>query len=133
MPRPHISTLAVAALAACVTSTTIDYLPSPEQPRLPLAEGRAMLARFAGLECDRLREAGLAEAATELIVVTDTAGLATSATLRRSTGDARMDGVVGAISAQLDLGARGAGGARNTLHAGYRCADGGVSATLELR
>jgi hypothetical protein len=51
-----------------------------------------------------------------------------------------MDGVVGAVAAQLDLGESGrsanGGGATPpvTLRAGYRCADdGGVVATLERR
>lgn len=99
-----------------------------------------MLARFVGLECERLREAGLAERQTEVVVATDSAGLATSAELRGTTGDGRVDGVVGAVAAQLDLGesgrdARGGGAATAvTLRAGYRCADdGGVVATLERR
>ncbi|MHB1225672.1 MAG: hypothetical protein ACYC2G_16715, partial [Gemmatimonadaceae bacterium] len=60
--------------------------------------------------------------------------------LRGSIGDERVDGLVGAVAAQLDLGepgpsaADGGATAPVTLRAGYRCADdGGVLTTLERR
>lgn len=124
-------------LVACVSSSTITYLPSPEQPRLGLDEGRAMIARFIGLECDRLSAANLASRQVEVVVVTDSAGLAKSAELRSSTGDDRANGVIGAVAAQLDLGSPAAGASSgagdSALLAGYSCADGGVTATLERR
>lgn len=124
-------------LVACVSSSTITYLPSPEQPRLGLDEGRAMIARFIGLECDRLSAANLASRQVEVVVFTDSAGLARSAELRGSTGDERANGVIGAVAAQLDLGAptavRGGGTATSALNAGYSCGDAGVTATLERR
>ena len=119
-------------LAACVTTTTVTYLPSPEQPRLALAEGQATLARFVGVECERLRAAGRADATVPVTVALDSAGNATSAELARSTGDARVDGIVGAVAAQLRLDPPPAGAARATVRAGYRCDEhGGVAATLE--
>lgn len=132
MLRPVIPALALALLGACVTSSTIEYLPSPEQPRLGLEGGRAMIQRFVGPECGRLEETGRAAGEAELVVTTDGAGLATSATLRRSTGDARVDGVLGAVAAQLDLGAAAAR-SRAALRAGFRCSTEGVVATLEHR
>ncbi len=124
-------------LVACVTSSTITYLPSPEQPPLALDEGRAMIARFIGPECDRLVAANLASRQVDVVVATDSAGLARSAELRGSTGDERANGVIGAVAAQLDLGsnaatASGTGGSA-ALRAGYSCADGGVTASLEHR
>ena len=124
-------------LIACVSSSTITYLPSPEQPRLGLDEGRAMIARFIGLECDRLFAANLAVRQVDVVVVTDSAGLARSAELRGSTGDERANGVIGAVAAQLNLGSppsSASGGAGSTaLRAGYSCAPEGVTATLERR
>lgn len=124
-------------LVACVSSTTITYLPSPEQPRLGLDEGRSMIARFIGLECDRLAAANLASRQVDVVVVTDSVGLAKSAELQGSTGDERANGVIGAVSAQLDLGSSanglGSGGRSTALRAGYSCSDEGATATLERR
>ena len=128
-----IRRLSPLLLAACVSSSTITYLPSPEQPRLALEDGRDMIARFVGLECDRLTAAGRATGQTGVVVTTDSAGLATSAELLGSTGDERADGVLGAVAAQLDLGAASGGGRRSELQVGYSCADGGVTATIERR
>ncbi len=120
---------ALALVAACVRTTTVTYLPSPDQPRLTLAEGEATLARFVGVECERLRGAGRAAAETRVLVRHDGAGQATSSELAASTGDSRVDGLVGAVAAQLRLEP---GRSPVELRVGYRCADdGGVAVTLE--
>ena len=127
---PALGAAAALALGACVRTTTVTYLPSAERPRLSLDEGRAMLAQFVGVECERLRGAGRAAGETRVVVALDADGRATSSELTGTTGDGRVDGLVGAVAAQLRLDPPP--GARAELHAGYRCADdGGVATTLE--
>lgn len=121
---------ALFGLAACVRTTTVTYLPSAERPRLTLDDGRGMLASFVGVECERLLGLGRAEGAVRVLVALDSAGEAASSELVGSSGDSRVDGLVGAVAAQLRLAPAPAG--RAALHAGYRCADdGGVAVTLE--
>lgn len=124
---------ALLGLAACVRTTTVTYLPSAEQPRLGLDEARGTLATFVGVECARLLGEGRAEGAARVLVALDSAGEATSSELATTTGDARVDGIVGAVAAQLRLDAPAAArGGPAALLAGYRCADdGGVAVTLE--
>jgi hypothetical protein len=118
-------------LAACTTTTTVTYVPSPEQPRLDLRQGQATLQRFVGLECERLRGAGHAAGETQVSVTLDDAGLATEAGLAASTGDTRIDGIIGAVAAQLTLAHQLPRVRATTLHATYQCAeDGSVTATL---
>ncbi|HEU4629682.1 MAG TPA: hypothetical protein VFS08_08040 [Gemmatimonadaceae bacterium] len=125
------SLLPALLLAACTTTTTVTYVPSPEQPRLDLVRGQATLERFIGLECDRLRDEGHAAGETQVTVALDDAGLATGAELAATSGDARIDGIIGAVAAQLRLPPRPAGVHAALLRATYRCGDdGSVRATL---
>lgn len=118
-------------VAACVKTTSVTYLPSPEQPRLDLAGGARTLERFLGLECGRLVEAGHGSGETVVRVSLDSAGLAIAAELARSTGDARADGIVGAVAAQLQFAAPGVAAGAASVRARYRCADdGGITAEL---
>ena len=127
-----LALLAAGALGACVRSTTITYLPSLERPRLSLAEGQATLARYLGIECESLLGRSVARGEARVAVAVDSAGDVTSAELERSTGDARADGLVGAVTAQLHLDGLPSGTTRAVVRAGYRCApEGGATATLE--
>ncbi|HEY0970431.1 MAG TPA: hypothetical protein VGE02_05590 [Gemmatimonadales bacterium] len=123
-------TLIPLVAAGCVTTSTVAYRPSAEQPRMSLAEGQVTLRTFLGMECARLREAGIAGATVPVTVALDAEGNVTEAELERSTGDSRADGVVGAVAAQLRLEPTASG--RAMLRGGYRCGDdGGVDVTLE--
>ena len=131
--RRFLSLATLLLASGCVHSTTVSYLPNPDQPRLSLAEGRDMLARFGGVDCARLRAAGHAAGETDVLVLADSAGAVTSSELRGSSGDARLDGVIGAVAAQLRLDPAPADG-RATVHAGFRCGDDdAITATLERR
>jgi hypothetical protein len=128
---PALRSFVAFLLAACTTTTTVTYVPSPEQPRLDLAQGQATLARFVGIECERLRGAGHPTGETQVTLALDSAGLATGAELAASSGDARIDGIIGAVTAQLTLEHSSRGVRAATLRAAYQCAeDGGVTATL---
>lgn len=124
--------LSAGALSACVTQTSISYLPSPDQPRLELAAAQETLGQFVGLECERLLAASRAEGHARLRLAQDDSGNVTRADLDASSGDSRVDGVMGAIAAQLHLPAAAGAGAGAVVRASYRCAaDGSVAATLE--
>ena len=123
---------AVALLAGCVRTTTVSYLPSVERPRLSLGEGQATLARYLGIECESLLGRSVARGEARVAVAVDSVGDVISAELERSTGDARADGLVGAVTAQLHLDGLPSGTTRAVVRAGYRCApEGGATATLE--
>ena len=124
--------LALLLAGACVTRTSISYLPSVEQPRIELSQAQATLGQFVGVECERLRTAGRAAGAARLRLAQDDSGHVTRADLDQSSGDARVDGVMGAIAAQLRLPPPAAGRGAAVVRASYRCADdGSVSATIE--
>ena len=120
--------LLLLALAACVTTTSVTYLPSAEQPRLTVEEGGRTFARFVGVECERLVAAGRGGGAAGARVALDSAGAVTSAEVLGTTGDARLDGLVGAVAAQLRLTDAAAARAAR-VRATYRCA-GDAGATL---
>ena len=129
---PLAAPLAALLAGACVTRTSISYLPSAEQPRLELAQAQATLGQFVGVECERLRGAGRAEGSARLRLAQDATGDVTQADLAESSGDARVDGVMGAIAAQLHLPPAAADQRAAVVRASYRCAaDGSVSATIE--
>ena len=115
--------------AACVTTTSVTYLPSAEQPRLTLGDGGRTLARFVGVECERLSAAGRDSGSAVARVALDSLGAAVSSEVLTSSGDARVDGLVGAVTAQLRLDAPPAGGTA-AVRARWRCS-GDAGATLE--
>jgi hypothetical protein len=122
---------ALALLGACVRTTTVTYLPNLERPRLTLAQGEVTLARYLGIECESLLGRSVATGDTRVAVVVDSLGGVTASELERSTGDARADGLVGAVTAQLRLDGLPAGTTRAVVRAGYRCDPaGGATATL---
>lgn len=125
-PRP--TPLLVLLLAACVTTTSVTYRPSAEQPRLTLDEGGRTLGRFVGVECERLAAAGRDSGSAVARVLLDSLGLAASSEVLTSSGDARVDGLVGAVTAQLRLDARPPGGTA-AVRASWRCS-GDAGATL---
>ena len=127
----RVALAALALLAACVRTTTVTYLPSPERPRLSLAEGGTVLARYLSIECESLLGRTVASSETRVRVAVDSVGNVTSSMLERSTGDAQADGLVGAVTAQLKLAALPPGATEAVVRASYRCApEGGATATL---
>ena len=133
--RPRAFILGAAAfagaLAGCVRTTTVSYLPSPERPRLSLTEGERMLARYLSIECGSAPERAGASAEARVRVAVDSVGDVTSSMLERSTGNAQADALVGAVTAQLKLAALPPGAGQTVVRASYRCDPaGGATATL---
>ena len=124
-----------AALTACVTTTTVAYVPEPGAERLSLVQGQALLQQFVGVECGRLLEAQKAEAVTRVDVDLDAGGDVTEARLQRTVGDERVDGMIGAVAAQLRLerpaDARRAP-ERGELRVGYKCQPQETVVVLQL-
>ena len=129
--RPRLaSPLAVVLLAAaCVTTTSVTYLPSADRPRLSLADGGRTLGQFVGVECERLVGAGRDSGTAVAHVALDSLGDAVSAEVTARSGDSRVDGLVGAVAAQLRLAERPA--PRAAVRATWRCAGPAPGATLE--
>ena len=125
--RPSAALLPLLLAAACVTTTAVTYLPSAEQPRLDLGDAERTLARFIGVECERLSAAGLDSGRAIVRIVLDTTGTALSSEVLRSSGDARADGLIGAVTAQLSHGMPNPGS--EDWRARWRCS-GGPSADL---
>lgn len=97
--------LAVVALAAAgcrTTQTTVTYVPNSERPRLTLAEGGELLARFLRLECPRPTPEGRTDSLLTRVQVAED-GLVREAELLGTTGNTTTDGIIGAIAAQLTL------------------------------
>ena len=115
-------------LAACVTTTTVAYLPSADRPRLTLDAGGRTLAQFVGVVCERLAAAGRDSGSAVARVALDSSGTAVSSEILASSGDERVDGLVGAVTAQLRLDERPARGAAD-VRASWRCS-GDAGATL---
>jgi hypothetical protein len=114
----------LAALPACVTTTTVGYVPEPDVERLSLVQGQALLQQFVGVECGRLVQEQKAEAVTRVDVDLDARGEVTEARLQRTVGDERVDGMIGAVAAKLRLdpptNARRSP-EHGELRAGYKC------------
>lgn len=127
--------LLVAALAACTTSTTY-YVPSAGDPRYGPDGARDELDRLLTLECPRLLAAGR-EISNPAKVLLDVAanGEVTRSHVAHSSGDDKVDTMIGAVTARLKFdplatGATGTG----ELNVGYACsAGGGAVTTLEVK
>lgn len=92
------------ALAACVTTTTRLFLPSPQNPIYRPAQAEPVLAEYLRLQCPAFRKAGKPDSGVvRLVVSIDSAGFARQAELRSSSGDRLVDEVFGTVAAQLSL------------------------------
>lgn len=116
------SRLALLALvAACVTTTTRAWLPSPANPTYTNATAEPVLAEYVRLQCEALRKAQHPDTGSARFVVdVDTAGTATRAELVRGTPDALLDGVFGTVAAQLKFAAARRA-RREPVDIAYRC------------
>jgi hypothetical protein len=95
----------IAAWAAgCTVSTTKYYVPAGGQPRLSLEQLRTRAGALLDVECPRLlagRPSAFGE--TDLTIELNQDGGVQRAHVDRSSGDARIDDIFGALAAQLQL------------------------------
>lgn len=86
---------------ACTTTTTVAYVPEPERPRLTWEEARMTVVRFASIECPRLIQDGVGAGEVQVLARVGPGGLTREAELEGTSRDERLDGILGAVVAQL--------------------------------
>lgn len=130
------ATLVLLALsAACVRSTERFYVPTEGQPRLDQNSIREASERFVRAECPRLLGNGTsATGATTLKLAVAPGGMVREAHIERPSPDPQIDGIFGALAAQLDLppAASPDGDWTTRVRMGYSCAPGAAVATFEV-
>ena len=131
------SGVVIAAWAVgCTVSTTKFYVPSNAQSRLSLEQLRTRAGALLAVECPRLlagRPSAFGE--TDLTIDVKRDGAVQRAHVDRSSGDARMDDIFGALAAQLRLEAPSS--SRNheavrRIGIGYSCSATEAEATVQL-
>ena len=117
-----VAAIAVAGVAACVTTTSRAWLPSPANPTYTAKTAQPVLAEYVRLQCAALRKAQHPDTGSaRFLVDVDTAGAAQRAEIVRSSPDELLDGVFGTVAAQLTFAAAPRK-RRETVEIAYRCA-----------
>ncbi len=100
-----VACVGIAALfAACVTTKTTSYVPSPQNPTYTPAEGERALRQYVNIQCAPRKAAQRPDTGSGAFLVDiDSSGHATRAEVRRSTNDESLDGIFGTVSAQLSF------------------------------
>jgi outer membrane biosynthesis protein TonB len=136
--RSFSGAVVTAWVAACMVSTTKFYLPASGQSRLSLDQLRTRAGALLTVECPRLlagRPSAFGE--TDLTMDVDEQGSVLRAHVDRSSGDARIDDIFGALAAQLQLTLPSSSGskshgARQRIGIGYSCSATEAEATVQL-
>jgi hypothetical protein len=118
-------------LVGCVSSTTREFYPSPENPRYTPERGSNAVREYLRLRCPELKPPKRDSATLVARVKVDTAGHATAATLSGTSGDQVMDGVIGTVFAQLDLSANTPRRAEYQARVAYACGDS-IAARIDV-
>jgi hypothetical protein len=130
-----VALLAASALAACVTRTERFYVPTEGAPRLDQNALRTESERFVRAECPRLLgDDTSATGAATLKLTVAPGGEVREVRIERPSPDPQLDGIFGALAAQLDLPPAQATGGDWTarVRMGYSCAPGTGAATFEV-
>ena len=131
-----LALLALALLSAgCVTSTERFYVPTEGSPRLDQNAVREASTGFVRAECPRLLgDATSATGATTFRLVVSSTGAVKEAHIERPSPDSQMDGIFGALAAQLDLPPASSpdGDWTTRVRMGYSCAPDAAVATFEV-
>ena len=137
MRWPFSKRLGVVVLAAaCVHTVTTYYLPDAHNPRFDTDGAAQMLDQYLRVQCPERLAAKKAERGTARLTITiDTTGAVTRAELVSSSGDEMLDGLFGAVTAQLKVDSLRATKKSSTtrpVRVGYDCAQNGAGAALEV-
>ena len=128
--------VAVVFAAACVHTVTTYYLPDAHNPRFDTDGAAQMLDQYVRVQCPERLAAKKAERGTARLTITiDTSGAVTRSELVSSSGDEMLDGLFGAVTAQLKVDSLRATKKSSTtrpVRVGYDCAQNGAGATLEM-
>jgi len=127
---------AVVLVAACVHTVTTYYLPDAHNPRFDTAGAAQVLGQYLRVQCPERLAAKKAERGNARLTITiDTSGSVTRAELVSSSGDEMLDGLFGAVTAQLKVDSLRATKRPLTtrpVRVDYDCAQNGAGATLEV-
>lgn len=130
--RTYVTSVLFAVLLltvqGCRTTSSTIYLPTAERERLSLTEGGATLRQFLELECP----ATTRESQVVARVLLSDRGEVLESALEGTSGSSSVDGIIGAVTAQLTLADREPlprGQARVRVQ--YSCGEP-VTAALEL-
>jgi hypothetical protein len=133
--RSFSGVLIAAWAAGCTVSTTKFYVPSNGQSRLSLEQLRTRAGALLAVECPRLlagRPSAFGE--TDLTIDVKRDGSVQRAHVDRSSGDARIDDIFGALAAQLQLDRPSTTdhAAHPRIGIGYSCSPTEADATVQL-
>jgi len=127
---------AVMLAAACVHTVTTYYLPDAHNPRFDTDGAAQVLDQYLRVQCPERLAAKKAERGNARLTITiDTSGSVTRAELVSSSGDEMLDGLFGAVTAQLKVDSLRATKRPLTtrpVRVDYDCAQNGAGATLEV-
>jgi hypothetical protein len=124
-------------LAACVTRSSVYFVPSAEQPRITTDQLRDRADALLRTECERLMGgAESAAGAADFRLTVDRAGAVTRADVTRSSRDERIDAFFGGLVAQLKFDPpQSMSGDTTTAYmtVGYSCSPTVQTSTVELK
>ena len=123
-------------LVSCVSTVTRSYLPDARNPRFDTDRATQTLDQYLRVQCPERIAAKKSESGeVTMTILTDTSGAVTRADLVKSSGDDMLDGLFGAVAAQLkvdSLRATTSAPATRKLQMGYSCSATAAVATLEV-
>jgi len=126
----------VVFAAACVHTVTTYYLPDAHNPRFDTDGATQALDQYLRVQCpDRLAAKKAERGTARLTITVDSSGAVTRAELVSSSGDEMLDGLFGAVTAQLKVDSLRATKKSSTtrpVRVGFDCAQNGAGATLEV-
>ena len=132
MRWPFSKRLGVVVLAAaCVHTVTTYYLPDAHNPRFDTDGAAQMLDQYRAAVSERLAAKKAERGTARLTITIDTSGAVTRAELVSSSGDEMLDGLFGAVTAQLKVDSLRATKKSSTtrpVRVGYDCAQNGAGA-----
>jgi len=127
--------LGMTMFLACVHTVTTYYLPDAHNPRFDTDGATQVLDQYLRVQCpERLASKKAERGNARLTITVDTSGAVTRAELVSSSGDEMLDGLFGAVTAQLKVDSLRATkkSATRPVRVGYDCAQNGAGATLEV-
>lgn len=138
--RVRLATSLVASAlvaAACVTTTSTAYVPTPGQSRMSLDDARDAIDGLLRAECRRLVQEGKPTQEARVTVDVDAEGDVRQARLTSSTGDATMDRIFGGTAARLHFQKPAPGDLKGPtvpghMRMGYSCSAQAAVVTIQL-
>jgi TonB family protein len=135
--RPRsLAMLGMTMFLACVHTVTTYYLPDAHNPRFDADGATQVLNQYLRVQCpERLAAKKTERGNASLTITIDTSGSVTRAELVSSSGDEMLDGLFGAVTAQLKVDSLRATKQPLTtrpIRVDYDCAQNGAGATLEV-